>query len=165
MGYVSPSAEDQFFGPETGLPASKGCSIPGCYRFPSDVTYLPLCKVHLYDAYVDLMKHIRGSIGARERNASAGQSRVRPAVYYLQMNDKIKIGFTTALKTRLRTFHAQPADLLALEPGGRAEEHARHQQFAHLRLAGTELFTPEADLLDHVELCRDTFGDPVEFLD
>lgn len=81
---------------------------------------------------------------------------VRPVVYYLLFGDRIKIGTTTDLDSRLKVIpHDQ---VLAVEPGGHALERERHAQFAAHRLNG-EWFAAHAALWEHVRGVRDKHGD------
>lgn len=71
-------------------------------------------------------------------------------VYYLRFGDRVKIGTTSQLATRLT---AIPYDeILAVEPGGYAVERKRHLQFSHLkaRTSGQEWFHYGPDLQEHV---------------
>lgn len=65
-------------------------------------------------------------------------------------NAPIKIGFSDDVDRRLDQlewhYRTQFA-LLATMPGGREEEKAVHERFAHLRLGRTEQFRPAADLM------------------
>lgn len=70
-----------------------------------------------------------------------------PVVYYIRFADRIKIGTTNWLPSRLPEL---PHDaLLGVEPGGRELENERHQQFASLHVTG-EWFRMEPDLLAHI---------------
>lgn len=70
-----------------------------------------------------------------------------PIVYYLRFADRIKIGTTKNLGSRLKVI---PHDeVLATEPGDHELEHQRHEQFAHLRITG-EWFESGPDLLAHI---------------
>lgn len=72
-------------------------------------------------------------------------------VYYMRFGDRVKIGYTTNLTSRLK---AVPNDeLLATEPGTRAVEAARHRQFRELRLTG-EWFDHVEPLIGHIEGLR-----------
>lgn len=74
-------------------------------------------------------------------------------VYYMRFGDRVKIGYTTNLASRLK---AVPNDeLLATEPGTRAVESARHHQFRELRLIG-EWFGNAEPLIGHIERLRRT---------
>lgn len=80
-------------------------------------------------------------------------------VYYIRRGGLIKIGTTT--KPRKRFIDLLPDEIMAWEPGGRAEEAGRHRQFAHLRVRdGVEYFHAAGDLVDHVQTIRGTHGSP-----
>lgn len=78
-----------------------------------------------------------------------------PIVYYMRRADQVKIGTTTCLANRLSDI--QPQGVLALEPGGRAEEQARHERFASLRLRG-EWFQLDSGLAEHIADIREVFA-------
>ncbi len=79
-------------------------------------------------------------------------------VYYLRFDDRIKIGTSGRLRARVA---ALPHDeLLALEPGGRASERRRHEQFADSRIPGTEWFERTAELDAHVAALALGVDDP-----
>jgi len=72
-------------------------------------------------------------------------------VYYIEFGDRIKIGTSGNLRSRLQ---ALPHDrVLAIERGGQHLEHRRHVQFAHLRVTG-EWFTKGEALLAHIATLR-----------
>jgi hypothetical protein len=72
-------------------------------------------------------------------------------VYYLRFGDRVKIGTTTSLTTRLADI---PHDeVLATEPGGHQLERQRHRQFEHLQIRmGThrEWFRLTPELAEHI---------------
>jgi hypothetical protein len=71
-------------------------------------------------------------------------------VYYIQVGDLIKIGYTArSVKDRLRAY-PPGSELLAVERGGTTVEAQRHHQFRHLLAERKEWFRPGADLLDHI---------------
>lgn len=51
-----------------------------------------------------------------------------PVVYFIQWGDRIKIGTSENIRERL--VHLYHDEVLALEPGDRAQERRRHNQFA-----------------------------------
>ena len=80
-------------------------------------------------------------------------------VYYIRIGHNIKIGWTTDLK--LRMISLMPDEILATEPGPQELERARHQQFAHLRVPpGRERFKPDPELMDHIQMLREHYGQP-----
>lgn len=104
------------------------------------------------------------SPAGRREVTSVAEPEATPAVYYILMNDWVKIGTTVNLARRLRTFAVHPDALLAVEPGSYAREAERHTQFRHLRQKRTELFKLDAKLQAHIDAVRATFGDPKQFL-
>lgn len=90
--------------------------------------------------------------GEQPTLASAG-----PVVYYIRRASLIKIGTTTSPRDRFMDL--VPDEILAVEPGGHAEETRRHRQFAHLRCGG-EYFRDEPELRDHARQLRAFHGDP-----
>lgn len=82
-------------------------------------------------------------------------------VYYVTFRrnpEMVKIGTTKKASTRFRTLCSQSGDrlrLLVAEPGGRDQEAYRHQQFAGLRLQGTEYFEYTKQIVDHIAELRE----------
>lgn len=90
----------------------------------------------------------------RHRHAQEAERQARlqaindvAVVYYARLGNRVKIGYTTDLPTRMATI--QPEELLATEPGGPDVESRRHRQFATLRVVG-EWFRHEQPLIDHI---------------
>lgn len=84
-------------------------------------------------------------------------------VYYVRVRPgQIKIGTTINLDARLKSMRlSAPGDLLAAEPGERAEEKVRHAKFAELRLdCRREDFEEGDELLAHIKRVRAKYGDP-----
>lgn len=69
-------------------------------------------------------------------------------VYYILFGNRIKIGITSSLRSRLDSL-PRGLRVLATEPGGRAVERERHEQFADCRVGG-EWFRMTRPLLVHV---------------
>jgi hypothetical protein len=70
-------------------------------------------------------------------------------------NAPIKIGFSDDIDRRLEQLewrYRTPLALLATMPGGREEEKAVHERFAHLRFGTTEQFRPAPELLAFIGL-------------
>jgi hypothetical protein len=56
-----------------------------------------------------------------------------PVVYFARIADKIKIGTTTNLKQRMRSFYLDLSDVLVVVPGGKDVEAAYHKRFGSSR--------------------------------
>lgn len=137
------------------------CRMDKCGTMRDPGSETGVCAGHLREVADDYHR----TLGAAriEEKTLAKANETTPVVYYVQLGKYIKIGTTRNLAKRMATFYAAPEQVLAVEPGGQSRERERHKQFAHLRHRG-ELFQPGSELLGHVKLARDTFGDPVQFL-
>lgn len=85
-------------------------------------------------------------------------------VYFLRMNDLIKIGYTAAIKQRVATLRAtmvDPVELLHDIPGDRFSEEYHHWKFEHLRRKG-EWFEAAPELLDYIQSLKDQPRTPGE---
>lgn len=102
----------------------------------------------------------------RARERAAQVDRVRgdnPGfVYYLQVGDRIKIGYSTDVKKRMRAY---PPDskLLAVEGGSPQLEAQRHREFAGSLVAGREWFRPDSVLLEHIDRTSQMDSDGRQF--
>lgn len=80
-------------------------------------------------------------------------------VYYIRINEHIKIGYAKDVTKRMR--HYPPgSELLAVEPGTMRDEKDRHAQFKPYLVRGNEWFQPSDFLSKHIEGLRETYGDP-----
>lgn len=77
-----------------------------------------------------------------------------PVVYYMRLNDLVKIGTTTNIAQRCESVNTQ--GVIAIEWGSYRLERERHSQFADLHVHG-EWFRLEGRLVDHVVELRRLF--------
>lgn len=146
------------------------CRAEVAQDFPVDV-----CEVHAL-LIVSVMKE-RGGAAMRRldavyevppvtrelRPAKPIYKRGRPSVvYYMRFGNRVKIGFSTNLRSRMATLC--PDEVLAIEPGYQGEERAQHVRFAELREEG-EFFRMNRELVDHINLLRKMYGDPLARFD
>lgn len=94
----------------------------------------------------------RSPLKARERDDKSA------IVYYIRRGALIKIGTTVQPHKRFATL--LPDEILGFEPGGRALEQSRHDEFAHLRVGATEHFRITPVLLGHARAMREAHGAP-----
>lgn len=91
---------------------------------------------------------------ARLHDAEARAKTPEPTVYYIERagDGFIKIGYSVHPKSRMESLgtRVNRLTLLATEPGGRAVESLRHEQFSSLRVQG-EWFRPAPVLLRHIK--------------
>lgn len=132
------------------------CDAPGAADMP-----FPICGRHATSLYrrvrdlidtadVETNPHLLLSVleqTRREQQQSRGD--IDPHVYYVQVGELIKIGYSGRLAARIRSY---PPDstLLAVEQGTVRLERERLSQFAHLLAACKEWFRPAPDLLAHI---------------
>lgn len=152
------------------------CSAWGCNAvWSKDISGLiPLCRYHFataHAAWANYMDATDEQMAARMASAPVEKKHMQtvtvahdseggPVVYYVSMPPYIKIGTTRSFRRRMREFYTQPEDVLAVEPGGRALEASRHQQFAAFRIKGTELFSQNGVLDDLISSIASTQLDP-----
>lgn len=79
-------------------------------------------------------------------------------VYYIRIEEMIKIGYTTNLRERMRAYPPN-AQLLAAHPGTLETEAQMHEQFRAFLDRGREWFSPSPVLLKHIESVEEMFGD------
>lgn len=110
---------------------------------------------------IELMRERRAAENETRRQAEADRIRGRRQpgfVYYIRMNDLIKIGYAADITKRMRAYPPN-AELLAAHPGTLELEREMHQNFrSHLR-RGREWFAEYPALTDHIESVRARFGD------
>lgn len=78
-------------------------------------------------------------------------------VYYIRRGSLIKIGLTRRLRQRMAAL--MPDEILAVEPGDRETEYARHQQFDYLGV-GREHFRDTPELRQHIGAILAKHGPP-----
>lgn len=148
---------------------TEDCVVANCPRKASGrVSIVPICNRH----GIDIAKVFRGEVlelakredadrteRAHEKREQSAGNREGSLVYYVQIGDYIKIGFSTRLRRRYATLRADR--LLAIEPGGPELERARHRDFAADRIdMRRENFRQSQSLLEHIADLRDCYGLP-----
>ena len=117
---------------------------------PTDAP-VSLCMTHLIRAYV----YINDRLAEQDTQAAllewAKPEPERSVVYYVRFGDRVKIGTTTQLKTRL--VNVPHDEVLAVEPGGFELERQRHNQFATHHVV-REWFGVHPELMAHAMRVR-----------
>ena|SRR5690625_3621879 len=128
------------------------CCFPHCYAEPTRKAKLPLCDRHMVKVYREV--HALTELPLVRHSAVEGivvdgdAIRNRPGlVYFIQFADRVKIGFTTDLATRLN--HLPHDRILATMPGSFSDEQRLHRTFEHLNVRG-EWFSMGDDLMDYI---------------
>lgn len=70
----------------------------------------------------------------------------RPVVYIVKNGDRVKIGTSQNLRTRMQHLSLRPHDVLCVLDGGRPLERAMHRRFFKDRVGSTEWFELGEDL-------------------
>lgn len=80
-------------------------------------------------------------------------------IYFLRVGGYYKIGWTTDLERRMRSYHPD-TQLLATHPGTRKDERRLHKKFAHLRTHGREWYPLAPQITEHVQAVIHEHGQP-----
>lgn len=143
------------------------CPIPGC----SDLKMRRnlLCLKHSVEVWGNVQSSngepliqdaIVESVAEREQRAAAEEARraeVRKAngsIYYIRVDDKVKIGWTSNLPQRMKSYPPHMV-LLTDHPGTRADERDLHRTFKPSRASGREWYHPTQELLAHIGRAHD----------
>lgn len=122
----------------------------------------PICLKHAQDAWLFIESYVRGpkryehpSQSEADRSANAWHGGASGLVYYIQVGDRVKIGFTTNIRKRVSNLSLKMADVIAVEPGTETTEFQRHQQFEGDRIhSNGEWFTASDGLMAHTAAVR-----------
>lgn len=116
--------------------------------------FAPVCRPH---GLAITQAYIRATRDRQLPQFDRPSRRDKPdVVYYLRLpGDRVKIGTTRDLRTRVGSLRATLDDVLATEPGGRPLEQLRHRQFAEDRInPRREDFRASDVLMSHVRMLR-----------
>lgn len=142
------------------------CPIPGCrdYKLVRNL----VCLNHSVEiwGHVQSLKGeplvqeaILESVAERERRLEELEKRRAEArkqlgwIYYLKLDDRIKIGWTSNLGQRLQSYPPY-AQSLTEHPGTRADERDLHRTFKPSRSSGREWYFPTPELMAHIDRVR-----------
>lgn len=149
------------------------CVIPGCSQrgYPSQT--IPVCHQHGVEIWADVERNM-GRPAIRERIAEKADQLDAAAdtkavdqrrrsqegyVYFVRLNDLIKVGWSENLAARLRSYGAS-VEVLAHHPGTRDEELQLHRAFAQERVKGREWYADCALIRDHIASVIERWGPP-----
>lgn len=154
------------------------CAAPKCTNKADQDSpaNLPLCSGHARDVVDAFPHHCRPCEARREmhqreheelerkRAEKAAKREADPwakegTIYYASIGDEIKIGWTSSIYRRMRAYPPS-AQLLAIEPGTKTIERARHQQFNEYLAHGREWFKSGKFLLEHIDRMIAKHGTP-----
>lgn len=110
----------------------------------------------------ETIAHLRSWLD--EERSPKRSSKSRPVltegqVYFLQSDSAVKIGWTTDLDQRMKSY-SPGAKILAVMPGTRKDETRLHRKFAHLRTNRREWFSYSPQVMEEVARVVKEHGDP-----
>lgn len=125
---------------------------------------VPICLDHAKAAHNAYARMTEANAAAATEKVDAGLrldrgERAPGWIYYIEIDSTIKIGYTANVYTRMRAY-PPTAKLLAVEPGTRNIERARHSIFGVHLAHGREWFNDHPDIRTWIATLRDEYGDP-----
>lgn len=129
------------------------CCYPNCLAPITTKVDQPICDRHAVEIYRAVSSVMQSQAGAvvpfkgSGRARPAGGATVTGVVYFVQFGERIKIGFTTDLRTRMG--HLPHDRLIGTLPGTRHDERAMHRRFASHRITG-EWFAAVPEITDYI---------------
>lgn len=107
-----------------------------------------ICQPHLREAWGVVQRQI-ADLTPQRRHPYVENGRPKVGlIYFIRVQQRIKIGYTTDLPTRMSAL--VPDEILHTEPGTMQDEQVMHKKFAHLRAKAREYYHPEPELLDFI---------------
>lgn len=151
---------------ETGefcdAPAMDGAPFPICIRHGAQILRFMQGQIATVEsAPVDLRLMVLSNTFDRTTHRPTEIKYVPdPVVYYIQIDQHVKIGYSSNLPGRLKSYPLSRR-LLATEPGDEQVESTRLFEFIEYRAMGREWFHPGPRLLDHINRLRRSAGAPL----
>lgn len=139
------------------------CPIPDCRELT--LRDHIVCLTHAVDIWTKVQatkgepfftEAIIESVARREQRLAEVEARraaarkVAGTIYYIRVDDKIKIGWTSNLPQRLMSY---PPHMVRLtdHPGTKADERDLHRSFKPSRASGREWYHPTQELMAHID--------------
>lgn len=153
--------------------ASNYCAYPECSDFAL-YQGTPLCRDHaahvwsIFESREPALHHAHAREQFKSRQVERKDAQIeattarrlssqRPGyVYYVEVGDRIKIGFTENVANRMRAY-PPTSTLLAVHPGTPIMEKEMHSKFRVHLAEGREWFKPSDELTAHVEAVAKQF--------
>lgn len=146
-----------------GMLSDTLCVIPACDDYPLKGHHV--CMRHSVEIWQTVQRS-KGDpevhqiavelVADRERRAEEAHrkniefNKQHGTIYYLRLDEKIKIGWSANLPQRLMSYPPHMV-LLCDHPGTRADERDLHRSFKPSRAAGREWYHPTQELLAHID--------------
>lgn len=144
----------------------KRCAIGFCPNEASQRYQLPLCQEHILAIWLTVEEDMRNAGWTPDQMRAAAKRNhgtvADGQVYYLKIDDYIKIGYTKNLKRRMLQYPPN-AELLAHNPGTEADERRIHEKFSAYLTSGREWFRDVPEIRRHIENKIAQHGSPNRF--
>jgi hypothetical protein len=160
---------------DEAVAAQHVCVWPTCERRTTHMNgkLLALCVSHAWDVYAAVQDDVDNQpkisehqlnrlIEGRQRRVREDEAResraIEPGwVYYVRITDRIKVGYSTDVRQRMRAYppHAQ---LLAIHPGTPTLERQVHADLKGHLAQGREWFRPDPEVMAHIDRVLADFG-------
>lgn len=128
------------------------CLIHGC-QTGTRVSYL-VCDDHAVEVWTHVEAFKDTPSSPIPRDVVIPRAPVDPNagqwIYYLQLDDKIKIGWTANYSQRMKAYPPH-AFVLAKHEGTRTDERDLHRTFKPSRAAGREWYHQTSELMAHIQ--------------
>lgn len=142
-------------------PTMEGAPFPMCIRHGAQLmAFMHGVAEQVEASPVDIRMLVLQKTHDPRRRRDHLPLRPTETIYYVQVGDLLKIGYSTNLRQRLKDYPPNRR-LLATEPGGEDMEAQRLAEFSEYRSHGREWFAPGARLLEHVNRLRRSAGAPL----
>lgn len=153
--------------------ASNYCAYPECSDYAL-YRGTPLCREHaahvwsIFEArepalHQELVREQYKDLQLERKDAETEATETRRLtaqrpgyVYYVEVGDRIKIGFTENVANRMRAY-PPTSTLLAVHPGTPSMEKEMHSKFRVHLAEGREWFKPSEELAAHIEAVAKQF--------
>lgn len=145
------------------------CRWRGCPNFHSPFTGIdvPLCRTHIglvlaaADRAETEKRQQREALEAKiEAGVRLSEHETAPGwIYYIRTDDTIKIGYAANVSRRMRSY-PPTAELMAVEPGTRKLEAARHDHFHAYLAHGREWFRDVTEIREWIDTLVTEYGKP-----
>lgn len=128
------------------MPRQQKCPIEGCiFEVVEDV--VPVCRMHAIQIWKQVQLTLPPSETAHEREVRLQADEARRAgvrqeqgwMYFLELDDKIKVGWTSNLQNRLKSYPPH-ARMVVTYPATRADERDLHRTLKTELVAGREWY-------------------------
>lgn len=157
--------------------AVRVCVHPLCESAPAKAfgPHMVLCRGHAFDLWAamddrqaatpmmtehQLRREFRERAADLKRQQDSESAAIAPGwIYYVRVDERIKIGFSSDVRRRMRAYPPH-SELLAVHPGTPTLEREIHREFRGHLAQGREWFRPDEPLMQRIAEVIKQFGPP-----